>query len=230
VLVVMAGRPLTIQRALAKASAVLYAWHPGTEAGSALADVLLGKATPAGKLPITFPRATGQIPIYYAYKNTGRPPQSSFRGIPEGTPLDPVGFETSYLDLETTPLFPFGFGLSYTTFGFDELNVTPASACVGDEVSVSVRVTNTGARSGSEVVQLYVRDLVASLTRPVRELKGFERVTLDPGQSHTVRFELGPADLSFTGPEQKPIVEPGRFAVFVGADSTASLAAEFELV
>jgi beta-glucosidase len=229
VVVVMAGRPLTIQRALEQASAVVYAWHPGTEAGPALADVLLGDRAPTGKLPISFPRATGQIPVYHAHKNTGRPPQSSFRGVPQGTPLDPVGFETSYLDLENTPLFPFGFGLSYTSFAFDELTVTPDVASVGESIGVSVRVTNTGKRQGCEVVQLYLRDLVASVTRPVRELKDFERVELEAGESRTVSFTLRADQLSFTGPDRRRRVEPGKFSVFVGADANASLGAQFEL-
>lgn len=229
VVVVMAGRPLTVQRVHQRANALLYAWHPGTEGGPALADTLLGDVAPAGKLPITFPRATGQIPIYYAHKNTGRPPQTTFRGIPEGTPLDPVGFETSYLDLEVTPLFAFGFGLSYTSFEFDELRVDPPATRIGEPITVSVRVKNTGQRGGREVVQLYVRDVVASVTRPVRELRGFESVWLEPGQSQTVRFTLDAPTLSFVGMDKKPRIEPGRFEVFVGADSNASLSAGFEL-
>jgi beta-glucosidase len=172
----------------------------------------------------------GQIPIYYAAKNTGRPAPTEFRGMPEGTPLDPVGFASSYLDVEVLPLFPFGFGLSYTTFGYDDLRVSPSNAPVGTPVEVSVRVTNTGKRAGEEVVQLYVRDLVASVTRPVRELKGLSRVHLAPGESKEVRFTLTGRELEFVGRDMKYVVEPGTFQLFVGGSSRASLSSEFELV
>jgi beta-glucosidase len=229
VVVFMAGRPLTIQGACEQASAALYAWHAGTEAGPALANVLFGDDAPGGKLPISFPRATGQIPVYYAHKNTGRPPATDFKGIPEGTPLDPVGFDASYLDLEVTPLYPFGFGLSYTTFDFTDLAVEPHRAKSGTPVRVSVRIENTGQRRGSEVAQLYVRDLVGSVTRPVRELKGFERLWLDPGESRVVEFELTESDLAFHDHKLEPCVEPGTFQVFAGSDSSATLSAQFEI-
>jgi beta-glucosidase len=230
VLVLMAGRPLVIGSACDLASAVLFAWHPGTQAGPGLADLLLGDVAPSGRLPTTFPRTVGQIPIYYATKNTGRPAPAEFRGIPEGTPLDPVGFASSYLDVEVSPLFPFGFGLSYTTFGYDDLRVSPRKGKVGSPIAISVVVTNTGEREAEEVVQLYVRDLVASVTRPVRQLQGISRVSLSPGQSKEVRFQLTERELEFVGRDMKYVVEPGKFQVFVGGSSRAALSAEFELV
>jgi beta-glucosidase len=225
----LAGRPLIVGRACALASAALYAWHPGTMSGPAIVDVLFGDVAPSGKLPVSFPRAVGQLPLYYNAKNTGRPPTARARGIPVGTPLDPEGFESSYLDVDFTPEFPFGFGLSYTTFAYGDLRVDPAQGKVGQSVSVSFELKNTGARAGVEVAQVYVRDRVASVTRPVRELKRFERVALEPGESKTIRVTLTEADLSFCGNDMRPRVEPGDFDVFVGGDSRASLTATFHL-
>lgn len=229
VVIVMAGRPLVLEQLVHTAGALLYAWHPGTEGGEALTDVLVGDVNPSGKLPMSFPRATGQIPVYYAHKNTGRPPQGDRKGVPTGTPLDPVDFDSSYVDLDVAPLFPFGFGLSYTRFGYRGLSVAPATTSLSEPVTVSVEVTNEGERAGTETVQLYVRDRVASMTRPVRELKGFQRVELQPSERKTVRFELHPKALAFTGRDMRPCVEPGRFQVFVGGDCTATLCAEFEI-
>ncbi len=229
VLIVLAGRPLLLGSACELARAVLFAWHPGTQGGVGLTELLLGDVAPSGRLPTTFPRAVGQIPIYYASKNTGRPAPTEFQGIPEGTPLDPKGFASSYLDVEVSPLFPFGFGLSYTTFEYDELKVSPERGQLGTPVEVSVRVTNTGARAAEEVVQLYVRDVVASVVRPLRELKGFLRVHLAPGESREVRFTLTERELEFVGRDMKYVVEPGSFHVFVGGSSTASLTTHFEL-
>lgn len=230
VVVLMAGRPLLVEPICSLAKAVLYAWHPGTMGGPGIVDVLSGDVAPSGKLPVTFPRALGQIPIYYSFKSTGRPPSPDRRGIPTGTPLDPVGFEASYLDVEVTPLFPFGFGLSYTTFEYQGLRVSPEKARVGDPITVRASVRNTGSVEGVEVVQLYTRDLVGSATRPVRELKAFQRVALKPGASAALEFVLTSADLSFPGPDMQPTTEPGRFQVFLGGDSRAELSATFELV
>jgi beta-glucosidase len=230
VAVFMAGRPLVIGGACRVAQAALYAWHGGTMTGPALADVLFGDTPPSGKLPITFPRAVGQIPIYYNFKNTGRPPKLEFRGIPTGTALDPVDFDASYLDVEVTPEFPFGFGLSYTSFEYRELSVTPARFRRGERVTIQVEIRNTGTRSGDEIVQLYVRDLVGSVTRPVRELKRFRRVRLEPGASERVEFVLSERDLEFCGRGGEMQSEMGRYEVFVGGDSRASLTAAFELI
>lgn len=230
VVVVMAGRPLLLGPVCQKAQALLYAWHPGTQAGPGLVDLLLGEVSPSGRLPITFPRAVGQLPIYYASKNTGRPAPTEFRGIPEGTPLDPVGFASCYLDVEVSPLFAFGFGLSYTTFTYDNLLLSAERAPLGTPIKVSVRVKNTGQRAAEEVVQLYARDLVASVTRPIRELKGIRRIFLAPGEAQEIEFTLGPRELEFVGRDMKYVVEPGTFQVFVGPSSGATLSSHFELV
>jgi beta-glucosidase len=229
VVVVFAGRPLVLGGVLEHAHAVLYAWHPGTMGGPAIVDVLFGDESPSGRLPVTFPRAVGQIPIYHAYKNTGRPPTTGCRGIPPGTPLDPEGFETSHLDLEVSPEFPFGFGMSYATFKHSQLEVEPATAAVGTSVRVRVTVENTSERLGDEVVQIYVRDLVGSVTRPVRELKAFRRVRLEPGQRRRVEVQLEASAFEFVGQDLERRIEPGRFHIFVGGDSTADLCAELVL-
>ena len=229
VLVLMAGRPLVIGAECDLASAVLSAWHGGTMAGPGLADVLLGETAPSGKLPVTFPRTVGQIPIYYAHKNTGRPPRDEGKRIPTGTPLDPRGMNSSYLDVEVSPEFPFGFGLSYTTFDYADLTVSPPCSPVGGSITVTARVTNTGKLAGDEVVQLYVRDLVGSVTRPVRELKGFSRVHLEPGESKRVEFVVTSQMLAFPGRDMSSTTESGKFQVFVGGDSRATLTTEFEL-
>ena len=229
VVVIFAGRPLVIGDICPHARALLYAWHPGTMAGPAVCDLLWGDVAPSGKLPMSIPRAVGQIPIYYSTRTTGRPPVRDFKGIPTGTPLDPVDMDASYLDVEVSPQFPFGFGLSYTTFMFDELSVSPRRAPVGATIAISARVTNSGKETASTVVQLYVRDKVATLTRPTRELKGFSRVTLRPGESSIVTFELTMQSLSFCGKNGVSSTEPGEFQIFVGEDSGAALTESFEL-
>lgn len=230
VLIVMAGRPLTIGRECGLAQAVLYGWQTGTMAGPALADVLLGDVAPSGKLPISFPRTVGQVPVYYAHKNTGRPPKEDRRQIPTGTPLDPVDFDASYIDVEVTPEFPFGFGLSYAKFEYGSVQVSPAQVRKGEAIRVQAELRNTSSVAGVEVVQLYVRDLVGSLTRPVRELKGFQRVALAPGESTTVEFTLTTEALAFCGADLLQRAEPGKFEIFVGGDSRAPLGAHLELV
>jgi beta-glucosidase len=230
VLVVFAGRPLVMGTCARLAAAIIYAWHPGTMAGPALVETLFGDVSPSGRLPVSFPRAEGQIPVYYAHKNTGRPPLTSFKGISPGTPLNPEGTDSSYLDLEITPEYPFGYGLSYTTFDYAALAVTPERAALGQSVTVSCTVENRGTCPGVEVAQLYVRDLVGSMTRPVRELKGIARVTLAPGEKHELSFTLTSEALGFYASNERLVTEPGRFRVFVGGDSRAELSAEFELV
>jgi beta-glucosidase len=213
--VVMSGRPLALQWLADSASALVESWHLGVEHGNALADILTGDYAPSGKLPATFPRATGQLPIYYNHKNTGRP-------------ADPRNKYTSkYLDVPWTPLFPFGHGLSYTTFGYCNLRLSRETLGGTDSVVVSVDLTNTGTRVGTEVAQLYLRDDAATVTRPVRELRGFRRVTLQPGQTLTLRFTLKPEDLSMFDREMRRVVEPGTFTVWVGGSSDAALAGRF---
>lgn len=215
VLVVVAGRPLAITREVELADAVLYAWQPGVEGGHAVADLLFGKAAPSGKLPISLPRATGQVPVYYGRKNSGRPPQPR---------RDSVG----YIDLPITPLFPFGFGLSYTSFSYGAVQAVEGFER-GSSGTFSVEVTNTGSRPGVEIVQLYVRDLVASVTRPVRELKGFRRVALQAGETRRVEFSLSAEDLSFTGQSDQPVVEPGAYHFWIGPSSAGGVPGDFTL-
>lgn len=215
VLVVFAGRPLAITRQAAQAGAVLYAWHPGIEGGEALGELLFGQESPSGRLPVTFPRATGQAPIYYNHKNSGRPVGLNGQ------------FPTRYSDLPPSPLFPFGYGLAYTTFEYGNLKVS--SEVMRGSLEVSAEVTNTGPRPGREVVQLYVRDLVGSLTRPVRELKDFQAVELQPGETRRVTFILREEQLAFTRADGSRGVEPGRFHVWVAPDSQRGLQGEFRL-
>jgi beta-glucosidase len=207
VVVLMNGRPLSIPWLAENASAVVEAWYLGVQMGPAVADVLFGDYNPGGKLPASFPRTVGQVPIYYNHKNTGRPPSESER------------YTSKYIDVPWTPLYPFGHGLSYTTFGYANLRLSATRIEATDSLTVRVDVTNTGGRAGDEVVQLYVRDDVASVTRPVRELRGFQRVTLQPGDTRTVTFTLYPTDLAFHDRQMRRVVEPGSFTVWVGTSS-----------
>jgi beta-glucosidase len=206
------GRPLVLERVQASAPAILEAWFPGIEAGNGLADVLYGDVNPGGKLPVSFPRNEGQIPIYYNHKPTGRP-------------CDPGSkYNSRHRDILTcTPQYEFGYGLSYTTFRIanPRLSSTRMDARRGS-VTVSADVTNTGARAGDEVAQLYVRDPVASISQPVRRLRGFERVTLAPGQTKTVRWRLDRDDVGFYDNRGRFVVENGRIDVFVGSTSSQS--------
>jgi beta-glucosidase len=215
VLVLMNGRPLAIPWAAERVDAILETWFLGVETGNAVADVLFGDVSPGGKLPVSMPRATGQIPIYYNHKVTGRPPQDS------------VQWTSKYIELPSTPLYPFGYGLSYTTFAYSNLRLSGSTFPANDTLMVSVTLKNTGSRQGDEVVQMYVQDVVASVTRPVKELRGFRRVTLGPGESTTLIFPLTRDALAFYGPEMKKIVEPGLFRVHVGGNSVQTLAGEF---
>jgi beta-glucosidase len=220
VLVLMAGRPLTIERVAPLVDAIVVAWHGGTMAGPAIADVLTGTYNPSGHLPVTWPRSVGQIPIFYAHKNSGRP-----------GPIAPGDkYFSHYIDGPSTPLYPFGFGLSFTTFAYDQLRLSsPKLAMSGGPLTVTVRMRNTGKIAGEDVVQLYVRDRVGSVTRPVRELKGFQKVALAAGESRDVSFTLSPADLAFWRADKTWGPEAGDFDVFVGNDSDATLTGSFKL-
>jgi beta-glucosidase len=214
IVVLMNGRPLTINWIAENTPAILETWFGGTQAGNAIADVLFGDVNPGGKLPVTFPRTVGQEPLYYNHKNTGRPPDANSK------------YTSKYLDVPWTPLFPFGYGLSYTQFQLSNLRLSQRSIRPDGRVTVSVEVTNIGKRAGDEVVQLYIRGTAASVTRPVRELKGFQRITLRPGEKRLVEFTLTPALLGFYNREMRFVVEPGEFKVMVGTSS----ADEHELV
>jgi len=234
VLVVLAGRPLTIGDVFARAGAVLYAWHPGTMTGPALADLVFGAESPSGKLPVTFPKTEGQIPVYYAHKNTGRPPTARKLILIDDIPLrarqSSLGDAARYLDIGYEPLHAFGYGLSYTSFRYANLRLAPARAKRSDTLQVLVDLTNTGARAGDEIAQLYVRDLVGSLTRPVKELKGFRRVRLAAGETRTLAFDVPVAALGFHDRSMRYVVEPGTFRLWVGGDSQSGLEAGFEVI
>jgi beta-glucosidase len=234
VLVVLAGRPLTIGEIAAHADAVLYAWHPGTECGTALAELLFGLASPSGKLPITFPKTAGQIPVYYNHKNTGRPPVGrpllSLEDLPVRARQGSAGDAARYLDIGYLPLYPFGYGLSYGRFEYSKLTLSAERLRLGETLRVSVDVKNSGALAAEETVQLYVRDVAASLTRPVKELKGFQKVRLAPGESKTVTLELPSTTLGFHGSDMRYVVEPGAFRLWLGGDSASGLESGFELL
>ena len=211
VVVLKNGRPLTINWMAENSPAILETWHSGTMGGPAVADVLFGDANPGGKLPSTFPRSVGQIPIYYDHKSTGRPFAAEDR------------YTSKYVDVPNTPLYPFGFGLSYTQFAISDLQIAKANILPAESVKVSVLLENRGSRTGDEVVQLYIQAVASSVTRPVRELKGFDRVTLRAGEKRRVEFTLSPKELGFLNRDLKFAVEPGDFKVFVGSDSDATL-------
>ena len=213
--VVFAGRPLAIPHEARLADALLYAWHPGSEGGYALADLLFGLAAPSGRLPITMPRRTGQVPIYYAHKPSGRPVGSTME------------FQTRYVDLPHTPLFPFGFGLGYTTFAYRDLAISEPH--MTGETQVSAAITNQGSLPGTETVQLYLRDLHASVTRPIKELKGFQRLELQPGETRRISFTISATDLVFTSYNDLPRVEPGEYQVWIGPNAAEGLQGSFVL-
>ncbi len=218
VLVLLNGRPLSIGWASENVPAILEAWEPGTEGGNAIADLLFGDANPGGKLPVTFPRKASHAPLYYARNLTH---------MPEGSPM----YRSRYWDGPVTPLYPFGFGLSYTTFSIDNLNVSSSQLKLGRSLAVTADVTNTGKVEGDEVVQLYIHQQAGSDSRPMRELKGFERLTLKPGETKTVTFHLGPAELGYWSTSAgKWVQDAATFDIWVGTDSLATLHAEFAVV
>ncbi len=234
VAVVLAGRPLTLTNIVDEVDAILFAWHPGTMGGAAIADILFGAESPSGKLPVTFPSMVGQIPIYFGQKNTGKPP------TPETTvhidDIDPFAPQTSFgmtafhLDAGYRPLWEFGFGLSYASFEYRDIVASTEELRVGETITISAELRNTGDVVATETVQLYVRDLVGNVTRPVRELKGFKKIRLEPGATIRVEFELHTDDLAFYGRDNTLIVEPGEFNVWIGGSSDADLGAHFRVV
>ena len=228
VVVIMAGRPLTFHDVAAKAGAVLYAWHPGTMGGPAIAKLLLGRETPSGRLPITFPRTVGQVPIYYEHLNTGRPASESELGIPMGNPQKPEGYTSKYIDVDFTPEYPFGYGLTYTRFEYSNLRLSAPVLHEGERITVSADVANRGGREAMETVQFYIRDLVARVAQPVRKLVGFQRVDLKAGESRTVTFTIAPEDLAFYDEHMKLVMQPGRFYVWIAPDSARGVRGEFE--
>lgn len=229
--VILAGRPLTLPNIVDQVDAILYAWHPGTMSGPAIADLLFGIESPSGKLPVSFPRMVGQVPIYYNQKNTGKPPTPE--GVVHIDDIDPkaqqlsLGMTAFHLDAGYTPLFAFGHGLSYTSFEYSNLRLSSTEVSPGQSFEVRADLRNTGEVRAEEVVQLYTRDLVGNVTRPVKELKGFRRVCLDPGQQAVVDFRLHTDDLAFYGRDMRLMVEPGEFRVWIGGSSETELCAGF---
>ncbi len=219
-LVLMSGRPLTIPEEFELPVAILQVWHPGVEAGNAIADVIFGDYNPSGKLTATWPRSVGQIPIYHSVKNTGRP-------APENDEFQK--FRSNYLDSPNSPLLPFGYGLSYTKFKYSNLKLDKSSIGQGESISATVTVANTGNYDGEEVVQLYLRDVVRSITPPKRELKGFQKVFLKKGEKKEITITLSPDDLKFYNSQLDFVSEPGEFEVFVGTNSDAELSKTFTL-
>ncbi|QNL22160.1 beta-glucosidase BglX [Hyphobacterium sp. CCMP332] len=219
VMVLFTGRPLSIGWEKENIPSILNVWFAGSEAGDAIADVLFGDVNPSGKLTMSFPRNVGQVPVYYNHKNTGRPLEGEWF----------EKFKSSYIDIPNEPLYPFGYGLSYTTFDYSNLRLSSESIKMGEELNVSVDVKNTGKRNGEEVVQLYIRDLFGSITRPVKELKGFKKIKLDAGQTKTVEFTLNNENLSFYNSDLEFVAESGEFKVFVGGNSVDLLEGDFVL-
>ncbi|MCU0615493.1 MAG: glycoside hydrolase family 3 C-terminal domain-containing protein [Gemmatimonadaceae bacterium] len=234
IVVLMTGRPLALEAAVPHAHAMLCVWHPGSMAGPAVSDLLFGVRSPSGKLPVTFPRVTGQIPIYYAHKHTGKPvtPESYIHqeDIEPRAHQVSVGNTSFHLDTHYTPLFPFGHGLSYSHVEYEHLWSSSGVLPMEGRLTLGVDVVNVGPRDTVETVQLYVRDLVGDVTRPVRELKAFTRVALARGERRTVEFTITPRDLAFYGRAQRLLVEPGRFHAWIGGSSTAELRTEFTLL
>ena len=233
VTVVMAGRPLTIGKQVEESDAVLYSFHPGTMGGPALADLLFGKRVPCGKTPVTFPRMSGQVPIYYAHHHTGRAPSGSetlIDDIPLEAGQTSLGCTSFYMDAGFGPLFPFGYGLSYAQFEYSQLKLSSEKLSQDGVLTASVQLTNTGKYEGTEVVQLYVGDKVGSVTRPVKELKAFQRISLKPGESQVVAFKLPVSDLAFWNVDMKKVVEPGEFTLWIGSHSEEGLSAGFEVI
>ena len=221
VLTLFTGRPLTLTWEQEHVPAILNVWFGGSEAAYAIGDVLFGDVNPSGKLTMTFPKNVGQIPLFYNHKNTGRP-------LAAGNWFEK--FRSNYLDVDNEPLYPFGYGLSYTTFRYSDIALSAPTMGQDGSVTAVVTVTNTGKRDGAEVVQLYIRDLVGSITRPVRELKGFEKVFLKAGESKTVSFKITPELLRFYDYDLKHVAEPGEFDVMIGGSSQATKTAKLHLL
>ncbi|WP_319500042.1 beta-glucosidase BglX [uncultured Draconibacterium sp.] len=232
ILVVMAGRPLGIGAEMEMADAVLYAWHPGTMAGPAVADLIFGDYSPSGKLPVTFVKGAGQIPFYYYRKNTGRPATKDdvtyIDDIPRNSKQLSLGFKSMHIDYGVTPLLPFGFGLSYTEFEYENLKLSSNEMATNGSITVSADIKNIGNFETEEIVQLYVHDKVGSITRPIKELKGFEKINLKPGDVKTISFELKAEDLQFFNGDDY-VIEPGDFEVWIGPNSDEGLKGAFML-
>ncbi len=234
VLILMTGRPVVIGDIEGHAQAILAAFHQGTMAGPALASLLCGEVSPSGRLPISWPRHVGQIPIYYNHKNTGRPPKPEefvpINQLPRMQKQTSLGFTSAYMDISPLPAYPFGYGLTYSSFSYSKLERSSATMHMGGGIEISATIRNEGKQSATETVQLYVRDVTGSVTRPVRELKDFRRISLAPGEERRVSFTLNSSQLAFTGLDMREIVEAGLFRVWIAPDSASGLEGSFELL
>jgi beta-glucosidase len=230
----MAGRPIALSGVLDHVDALLMAWHPGTMGGPALVDVLYGAVSPSARLPLTWPKSAGQIPIYYNHKNTGRPPVENQFIYMDDIPVEAVQYSTGntshYLDIGFKPEFPFGFGLTYGRFEYENIKVDKRGLKPGETVTVSATVRNTGKRTATETVQLYVQDVAADITRPVRELKGFEQVTLGAKESRKVEFKLHTDELTYFDNAGELRLQPGVFNVWIAPNAAEGLQSSFTLL
>ena len=230
----MAGRRVTFEVVEPLMNAILYAWHPGTMAGPALVDLLFGEVSPSGKLPVTFPRHVGQIPIYYNHKNTGKPASNEtwerIDDIPTEAPQLSIGNTSHYLDYGFEPMYPFGYGLSYSAFKISDVKLDKNQLQVDDILKVTAKLKNTGNYNAAEVVQLYTRQLFGSRTRPVKELRAFKKVLLAPGEEKEIVFEIKTTALGFHNPEMKFVVESGKYHLWVGNCSKSGERLELEIV
>ena len=233
VLVIMAGRPITITNVINDVDAVLMAWHPGTMGGEALHDVIFGLSQPEGRLPVSWPKDAGQLPYFYNHKNTGRPAEVDqfvqMDSIPIAVWQSSLGNDSHYLDIGYTPHFPFGYGLSYTNFKYEDVSVSKDTISFNEDITVKAYVKNTGKTSGKELVQLYIQDVVGSITRPIRELKGFEHVYLKPGEIKEVSFTINSDDLKFTNSKLINDAEEGAFNVWIAPNAASGLKTSFYL-
>jgi len=231
VTIIMAGRPLDLSGIDTLSNAILYAWHPGTMGGPAISEILLGKSNPSGRLPMTFPRSVGQIPMYYNHRNTGRPAQLSDHDfVPTGTPLDPKDLSSSYIDISMKPMYPFGYGLSYSSFTYSKVELSSQNISIQGELTIKCTITNTGKVAGYETPQLYIHDKYASLTRPVKELKAFKKIAINVGESKTVEFKISTKDLGFYNNENVFVIEPGAFDVWIGPNAVEGNMASFKIL
>jgi beta-glucosidase len=233
VLVVMAGRALTLEHEINISDAVLYAWHPGTMGGPAIVDLIMGKRSPSAKLPITFPRHVGQIPIYYNHNLTGRPAPENptlIEDIPREAGQSSPGNTSYYLDYGTQPLFPFGFGLSYTTFAYDNIRVITPEISKTDSLVVRIDISNTGDVTASEIAQLYITNKAGSIVRPVKELKAFRKAEIKPGETKTIEFILTPNDFAYTGLDYSREISSGIYEIILGPNSVEGLKSTFRII
>ncbi len=233
ILVIIAGRPITITNIIGKTNAIIMAWHPGTMGGPAITDVLFGEASPEGRLPVTWPKTVGQIPIYYNHHNTGRPPSEDtfipIDSIPVGIWQTSLDNTSHYRDIGFKPHFPFGYGLTYTQFEYSNIRLSKEAISPDEKLKISADIANVGVNEGIEIVQLYVRDQVGDVVRPVKELKGFKRIHLKPGEKQTVTFSIQTEDLKFHNQNMKLVAEPGHFKVWIGENAEQGLEGEFEV-